>query len=215
MHIKGILFDFDGTLADTLPICIQTFQDVLQEFTGRPYTVNEVVAHFGICDEGILQRELGDRWPAAMDRYMEIYAVLHAQCQQPFAQVEPLLRRLKATGIPLGLITGKGPRTAAFSLNYLNLTQYFRNIEVGDMHAIVKAQAMRKILAEWGMDPSTAAYVGDAETDMSEARSAGVIPVAACWTATASIDHRSQELAFTSIDSFIAWLHEHTLIGQA
>src|ERR1700687_4874106 len=110
MHIKGLLFDFDGTLANTLPVCIKTFQYTFQEYTGRSFTEQEVTTHFGINEEGILQRVLGEQWRPALDRYMEIYADLHVECQKPFARVEMILQRLKDRGIALGLVTGKGPR---------------------------------------------------------------------------------------------------------
>jgi pyrophosphatase PpaX len=213
MHIKGLLFDFDGTLANTLPVCIKTFQHTFQEYTGRSFTEQEIISHFGISEEGILQRVIGDQWQPALDRFMEIYTQLHVECAKPFAQVETVLQHLKDRGIALGLVTGKGPRSAEFSLNYLNLAHYFDNIEVGNEHAIVKAQAMKKILAEWHMDPSEAAYIGDTDTDMMEARIAGVLPIGACWADTTTIDSTNMAeplITFTSIDSFIDWLDEHT-----
>ncbi|HLS10243.1 HAD hydrolase-like protein [Lentibacillus sp.] len=33
--MKAIIFDFDGTLADTLPVCYRAFQDVFRTFDGR------------------------------------------------------------------------------------------------------------------------------------------------------------------------------------
>lgn len=216
MHIKGLLFDFDGTLANTLPVCIKTFQYTFQEYTGRSITEEEVVAHFGISEEGILQRVLGDQWQPAMDRFIAIYQQLHVECPKPFAGVEEVLQHLKDRGIALGLVTGKGPRSAEFSLNYLKLIHYFDHIEVGDEHAIVKAQAMKRILTAWNIDPSEAAYVGDTDTDMMEARMAGVLPIGACWADTTTIDSAKMAepfIGFTSIDSFVRWVDEHT-VGQ-
>jgi hypothetical protein len=60
--------------------------------------------------------------------------------------------------------------------------------------------------------PHTAAYVGDADTDMQQAVMAGTLPLAECWAETSTI-HRLSSLSpfaiFESVRSFIKWLDEH------
>jgi beta-phosphoglucomutase-like phosphatase (HAD superfamily) len=43
--MKTIIFDFDGTLANTLPLCFAAFRDVFQQFDGITYTVDDFYTH--------------------------------------------------------------------------------------------------------------------------------------------------------------------------
>ncbi len=40
--IKAVLFDFDGTLADTLPVCFSAFQTVFKEFDNVSVTTDQI-----------------------------------------------------------------------------------------------------------------------------------------------------------------------------
>jgi pyrophosphatase PpaX len=216
MNIKGILFDFDGTLANTIPLCIKAYQYVFKQYTGRNCTASEVMAHFGTTEAGIFQRTIPDRWQDAFQSYLEIYKKLHTECAAPFDGIEDTLQRLTRRGIALAVVTGKGVECATYSLDYLGLARYFDIVEVGDTKAVIKAAAIRKILAAWQMEPRHAAYVGDAATDMEEAAAAGVLPLGACWSETETIHHLTAMqpyVTFSSIADFNAWLDKHIVNG--
>lgn len=212
MHLKGIIFDLDGTLANTLPLCIQTYQRALKHFTGRSFSKEEIIAHFGITEEGIMQRFVPDQWEAALQFYHRAYEETHHICPEPFPKILTALELLKERGVRLALVTGKGPHTAAFSLDYLDLARFFDMVETGEREGISKEKAIRKVLAHWQLPAEQAAYVGDADTDMQEARAAGVLALAACWADTTTIradDPQRPDATFTSIDDFIGWLDKH------
>lgn len=52
--LKAIAFDMDGTLGDTLSLCIESFRRCTCEYTGRYPSVQEVVSHFNVSDRGVL-----------------------------------------------------------------------------------------------------------------------------------------------------------------
>jgi phosphoglycolate phosphatase-like HAD superfamily hydrolase len=212
MHIQGIIFDLDGTLADTLPICIQAYQETLKHFTGRSFTEEEITAHFGLIEAGILQRIIPEHWEEGLKLYFEIYERLHVECTTPFPGIDRVLQLLKERGILMAVVTGKGDYTAAYTLKYLGIAQYFEHVEVGDANTVVKAQAIGKILTAWNMEPRYAAYVGDTYSDMEQAVTAGVLPLGAAWGETstlASPNSTIQATTFPTIDSFIDWLKEN------
>jgi pyrophosphatase PpaX len=212
MHIKGIIFDLDGTLADTLTICIQTYQEVFQHFTGRSFSEQEVTAHFGLTETGILQRVIPQHWEEGLQLWFEIYEKLHVECPAPFPGIENALQFLKEHGISLAVVTGKVAYTATYTLNYLGIAHYFDHVEVGDANKVVKAAAMHKILAAWKIEPQYAAYIGDTYSDMEQATLAGVLPLGAAWGTTATLDHPGSTLqatTFSTVQSFIDWLHEN------
>ena len=45
--IKAIIFDFDGTLANTLPVCFYAFLSVFKKFDNNEVTPDEIKAMFG------------------------------------------------------------------------------------------------------------------------------------------------------------------------
>ena len=52
--LKAVLFDMDGTLGDTLPLCVESYRQCVAELTGRTPDKDEVVSHFGLSDRGVL-----------------------------------------------------------------------------------------------------------------------------------------------------------------
>ena len=73
MRIQGIIFDFDGTLADTIPLCCAAFREVAQRRLGRDYSDAEIVAMFGPSEVGIFQEVAGDRWEVCLEDFLAIY----------------------------------------------------------------------------------------------------------------------------------------------
>lgn len=212
MQIKGIIFDLDGTLADTLSICIKAYQEVFQHFIGRFFTEEEVTANFGLTEAGILQRVIPQHWEKGLQLYFSIYEQLHVTCSTPFPGIEKALQLLRECNILMAVVTGKGEHTASYTLNYLGIAQYFEHVEVGDANAVVKAMAIRKILATWNLEPHYAAYLGDTSSDMEQAAIAGVLPLGANWGETATLDHSrsaAQLTTFSTVASFIDWLQDH------
>jgi phosphoglycolate phosphatase-like HAD superfamily hydrolase len=189
------------------------YQQTLKYYSGRAFTADEVTAHFGLSEEGIFRRLLPESyWHEAMTYYFDTYTRLHNECNEPFAAIPTALQMLQERKIAMGVITGKGMRTALYTLDYLGIASYFDAVEAGQSDAIIKATAIQKMLAGWNIDPEHAAYIGDADTDMQEAARAGVLPLAAAWAETATI-HRLDTLkphaTFTTIDDFIRWIEQH------
>ncbi|GCE11694.1 HAD family hydrolase [Tengunoibacter tsumagoiensis] len=209
MSLKSIIFDLDGTLANTLPLCIKVYQQTLERYAGRPYSEQEITAHFGLTEGGIFQRLLPAQWESALDYYHQRYMEQHADCAETFPGILQALSLLQERGVKMALVTGKGSYTATYTLQYLGLTQYFSLVEAGSETAIVKAEAIRRILTTWQIEPSESAYLGDTDTDMQQAASAGVLPLAADWAATSTIHLLPTPVqTFHSVDEFIAWIQK-------
>ncbi|WP_081742054.1 MULTISPECIES: HAD hydrolase-like protein [Bacillaceae] len=58
IDIKAVLFDFDGTLADTLPVCFLAFESVFKKFDERDVTTEEIKSMFGPSETGIIRENL-------------------------------------------------------------------------------------------------------------------------------------------------------------
>jgi len=215
MRLDGIIFDLDGTLGDTLPICYAAFRASLLQFVGRHYSDAEICALFGPSEEGVFQNVAPAQAEAALEMYLQAYEREHASCTAPFPGVDRLLAWLREHGVKQAIVTGKGPRSAAISLRRLGLSSYFDLVEAGSPEGAVKPAAIRAVLNAWNADPARVAYVGDAPSDIDAARQVGTLAIAAAWApaalATASeLRARHPDATFTTVDAFVAWLDEQT-----
>lgn len=208
MTLNAFIFDLDGTLADTVPVCIQAHQETARHFIGRYPTVSEIYALFGPSEEGILERLIPGRLDETLPYFLDRYEQLHDRCPQPFAGVERLFAVLEEKGVRSAIVTGKGPYSAVISMRILGLGRWVELIETGSAAGDNKTHSMRLVLERWGLPPEQAAYVGDAPTDIVAARQAGVLPIGAAWAPAAQL--RSQRadgeyLLFYEMEHFIRW----------
>jgi pyrophosphatase PpaX len=209
MQIQGAIFDLDGTLGDTLPVCYQAFRSVFQEYEGTTYSDVEIADMFGPSEKGIFQKRVPEQWEPAWRSYLDTYSHLHPQYGKKFSGIEGALNLLRERDIPLGIVTGKGKESAEISLEHLDLAAYFGMIEAGDDERGVKPEAIRRILEVWNLPGENVIYVGDLTYDIRSAREAGVIPLAAAWSKTMSDAELLSEkpyALFSTVDEFVKWL---------
>ena len=209
MPLRGIIFDLDGTLADTLPVCIDAFQETVQQFTGRRPEPGEIIALFGPNEEGMLETLIPGRLGETLPRFVAEYERAHDQCRQLFPGIERALDLLKGGGIRMAIVSGKGSQSAEISLRHLGLGRWIDCVETGFAEKADKPTSIRKVLGRWHMPPEQAAYVGDVPSDMQSARQAGVLPVGAAWAGTSTLRSTPAEEPgpiFYDIESFIRWI---------
>lgn len=206
--LRAIIFDLDGTLGDTLPVCFAAFREVFRRRLGRTFTDAEITAMFGPNEEGIIGLRVPDDPESAIEEFLAEYERAHDLCTAPFPGIEEALAALRRRGVMLGIITGKGPRSAEISIRRLGIAECFDAVRAGSPEGDRKPESIGKLLSEWGVAAEDAAYVGDTATDMRSAREAGVSAVAAAWAKTADSDALRAErpdALFESVQAFADW----------
>jgi phosphoglycolate phosphatase/pyrophosphatase PpaX len=185
-EMKCVMFDFDGTLGNTLPMAIEAFRAAIRETTGRVLSDGEITAAFGPSEEGTIMKLVPDRAAEVIELYMKKYAELHpSMCPAPFGGIKDLIGDIKKSGVLCALVTGKGPRPLAISLGEFGLTNCFDAVETGRPDAPSKPECMRRVLKKFNLTPGEALYVGDASTDVEDAREIGCPVASAAWAETA------------------------------
>lgn len=210
MQLDGMIFDLDGTLTDTFVVCFNAFRETIRCVLGRCPTDDEIFAHFGPSEEGMFQRWVPDRWESCLQIYLSLYEREHQRIGRVFPGVETALDALKSRGIPLAVVTGKGPRSTAISLAQLRLAPYFDCIETGVPGGSIKPRGIQRIVERWGVPPSHVAYLGDVPSDIEASRAVGVVPLAAAWETRANADalRALKPLAvFDAVPDFIEWIN--------
>ena len=209
--MRTVIFDLDGTLADTIPLVIDVLRDVIVEHGGPEMTDHEITSRFGPTEEGMLRNLLGDGWKPAIEAYLRAYESAHDRDVLSFDGVAAVVRELEARSVPMAVVTGKGARSAAITLRKLGYESAFETVASGSMDGGVKAEKIASIVDGWGVDPSEVAYIGDHPADVRDSRIAGVVSVVAAWKP----DARPAEMAalepdvlITSQDDLAAWVRE-------
>ena len=184
MPIRAVVFDFDGTLADTLPVVFAAFQKTFQRYLGREVPKEEIVQHFGPTEEGVVRALITDGWRDAVAMYLTEYEANHHLCPGPFPGVVETLEELKASGVPMAVVTGKSGKSADISFRHIPVRRYFDSVTTGSHTRNAKCEGIQRAVAQWGLSPSEVAYVGDAPADVEQSKLAGVTPLSALWGST-------------------------------
>jgi HAD superfamily hydrolase (TIGR01509 family) len=183
--VRAIIFDLDGTLADTFAMIVAAWNHAVGPHTGRTYSEAEVIARFGIPDSQMIRRELpGDAGELAVEVYHTYYAANHGGVKT-FDGIDDLLAELRRRRVPLGVMTGKGRRTATITLEALGLADTFAAVVTGDDVKRQKPQPDGPLEAarRLGVEPAACAFVGDSPADVGAGKAAGMLMVAAGWHA--------------------------------
>lgn len=210
-RIEAVIFDLDGTLADSLELIIRAFNAAFREHTGREYSWEEIGSMFGPPESVIAMQAVG---PGAADRflhtYFQFYAANHRALVKPVRGVKELLRDIHKAGIPLAVYTGKGARTAGITLEHLGLGQYLDVIVTGDDVERYKPAPDGVLLAcrRLQVAPGRAVYVGDAPSDVVAGRDAGTWTAGVTWAESYGqlVGEAHPDHLFPTTEAFRAWL---------
>ena len=186
--IDAVIWDVDGSLVDTIPLCANALAFTIAHHGGPDLTPHDVLARFGPTEEGLLRSELGDGWVEAIETYLTVYEERHEDEAEVFATIHATVAAMADAGVPMAVVTGKGARSADITLRIIGLLGAFETVAPGSMEGSVKRQEIGRIVEGWGIAADRVAYVGDMPSDIVEARSAGVVSVAAAWKPGAHTD---------------------------
>lgn len=209
--IKAVIFDLDGTIADTLPLCIAAFKKSIEPLLGKMISEQEIVATFGPSEEGTIRRLIPMHEEAGVRAYLEYYEALHDTCPAPFPGIRELLTLLKENGVPLAMVTGKGIHSTRLSLAQFALSSFFEVLETGSPEGPNKINGIRSVLRRLGVTAAEGLYVGDAVSDIRYCKEIGIPIAAAAWASTAdekALRALQPEHLFLTVGAFHQWIKD-------
>ncbi|HKG08370.1 MAG TPA: HAD family hydrolase [Pedobacter sp.] len=208
--IKAVIFDLDGTLGNTLPLCISAFRKSIEPLINKTLSDEEIIATFGPSEEGTIMALVPEHYEQGISSYLEFYKQLHTICPVPFDGIEELLIALKNKSVKIAMVTGKGKHSTEISLEQFGIAEYFEAIETGIASGPRKAEGIQIILDQFrDIQENEVIYVGDAPSDITASKKAGVPVVAAAWAETAQPQDLREllpDMLFDNIKDFSDWL---------
>lgn len=188
MSFLAILFDLDGTLADTA-VGLGLALNMQRERHGLPALSAEIIRpHASHGTPGLLGVGFGlSKGDAGFGEmraeYLALYDEVFLQNPQLFDGIIEVLDEIETRGLKWGVVTNKPSRFTVPLMQALGLTQRVACIVSGDDCPRPKPHPDTLLLASQlaGVAPEQCVYVGDAERDMQAARAAGMQAIVAMY----------------------------------
>ncbi|MCL1079281.1 HAD family hydrolase [Parashewanella spongiae] len=185
--IKGVLFDLDGTLADTAVDLIESLDASLRDFGYEP--CDPSIARFAASHGSLymVQTALPDiaefEQKQIQNKLLEYYHLVNGENGGLFEGIFELLCRLTQLNIPFGVVTNKPARFSRPLIAKLGLLSDIGCIISGDSTLFSKPHNPPMLLAAQQINclPRNILYVGDAQRDIEAASNSQMQSVAALW----------------------------------
>lgn len=178
-----LIFDFDGTLANTIETGLGIFNELADSYGLQPVTETEVRELRKLNTRALLDH-LGISRLMAVKLGAHIRKVLHQRMDEVemFAGVREALVELHSHGCGLAILSSNSAENVRVFLKRFELLERFGFIEAG-VSLFGKPQRISNALRRVGVPPRSAIYVGDETRDMEAARLSKVSGLAVCWGA--------------------------------
>lgn len=182
-----VLFDLDGTLADTAPDMVATLQEMQSDHGYEPIEYALARSNVSNGAMGLLRVAFAnvdeEQRHDMVGEYVERYAERLCDQTRIFAGVDALLDRLDDAGCPWGVVTNKPERLTNPILEALGLADRSVCAISGDTLPVRKPEPGPILLGcdIAGVDAYRSIYIGDASRDIEAGLRAGAATIAAAY----------------------------------
>lgn len=178
--ISTILFDFDGTIADTLPFAEKIILDVSQTYTNRQISKEELenMRDFSIQEVFSRMHVPFYKLPLLM-RDVKKYLHERRDTFNPIKDMPSVLKKLKQKGFYLGILTSNNKPFVNSFLQRHNI-DFFDAIHTGTS-LFGKARVINAFLEKNRTPKQATLYVGDEIRDIEAAKKAKIPIIAVTW----------------------------------
>ena len=181
MCLKVIIFDFDGTIADTYDAIVEITNGLSSEFGYQPVEASELVQLKNMSSQEIIKQSKLSifKIPFLLKRVKEDLAEKIGQLK-PIPGIESSLLELKQQGYRLGIITSNSQENVVTFLINNGLSSLFDFIYSGTT-LFGKHRVIQKALKQHQITADSVLYVGDETRDIIAAQKSKIKMVAVGW----------------------------------
>ena len=189
MDIRGVIFDLDGTLLDTLDDLVDAANATLAHF-GFPGHSPAAYRYFvgdGLTTliERIVpsQNRSQPEIAACMDTFLQLYGQGWDVKSRPYGGIIEMLQQLRQAGLQLGVLSNKPHAFTQLCVQRFFATDVF-DFVFGQREGVPKKPdptGAKEIAALMRLQPQQILYVGDTATDMQTGNRAGMLTMGVLW----------------------------------
>ncbi|MEA4916378.1 HAD family hydrolase [Proteiniphilum sp.] len=188
MNCKGIIFDLDGTLVDSIEDIANAMNRVLAE---NGFPEHSLAAYKIFVGRGLLnltRRALPETVQdegtvkACYQRMTEVYNDHCIEKTKPYDGIMPLLDELQSRGFKLAVFSNKADQFTKKIVQVL-MPGYFDRVAGMTVEELKKPNpaCALQISEDMGVSPGEILYLGDTGIDMETASNAGMYAVGVLW----------------------------------
>jgi phosphoglycolate phosphatase len=181
MTQKVIIFDFDGTIADTVEALVSIANRLAIEFDYIQITANELTLLRNLTSREIIRYS-----GVSLLKIPFLVKKVKSELKNKITELEPIsgvkeaLIELNQQGYSLGVITSNSHENVTEFLKFHNLNYLFEFIYSG-VTIFGKTTIINNVLRQKQLKPQTVIYVGDETRDIEAAKKANIKVIAVSW----------------------------------
>lgn len=181
MTAKVIIFDFDGTIADTLDVIVSITNRLAVEFGYKPTSQEELAQIKNLTSRQIIKQS-----GISIFKLPFLIRIVKAELNKEIQRVKPIrgireaLSELKNQGNRLGIITSNSKENVIAVLETNGLQELFDFI-YSEKTLFNKSKVINKFLKQENLNPEEVIYVGDETRDIEAARKSQIKAIAVSW----------------------------------
>jgi len=179
--VKVILFDFDGTIADSFEVILSIANRLAAEY-GYPRVEREDIHQL----QRLTSREVVQRSGISIWRLLFLLRRLRRELNkeivnlQPFPYIRESLMQLKQKGYKLGIVTSNSTENVEAFLRQNQMQDLFELV-VSGLTLFGKGKIIGRVIQQNRLNPADIIYVGDETRDIEAARRVGVSAISVSW----------------------------------
>ncbi|MBN2239350.1 MAG: HAD hydrolase-like protein [Dehalococcoidales bacterium] len=185
--IKNLLFDLDGTLADSREGVIGCFQYTIGNLSSFRYTDEEIQSYVGIeirkIFRGLLKTDSEETVAEAIRIYREKYNEIGITGNELYDGIPETLSELKNRSYNLFVVTMKNNVDAGKIIDYLDLRKFFSGLYGPSLEGFPdsKVKLIETALTENSLNPDETVMIGDRHEDILSGKKAGTKTIGITW----------------------------------
>ena len=184
--IRGLIFDLDGTLVDSLPGIATSINQALKEAGLPTHSTSAVEGFIGNGVKVLVELALGKE----THRTEEVLASFHRHYAEDwktgtliYPGMLELLEDLHSQGYPLGVLSNKPHQHTSKIVEELFPAHLFDQV-LGHQESFPKKPdptMAHRMIEKWHLKPNEVAYVGDSSVDLATAEAGDMTPLIFSW----------------------------------
>ena len=185
---SAVLFDFDGTLADTVADLSRALNRIRAERGLEEVPLQQLRGHASSGARGLLQAGMGilpehEEYKPLREAFLKYYAENICIDTRLFPGMPELLSEIEARGLRWGIVTNKSTSLTRLVVKELGLDSRAACVVCGDTTPHLKPHPASLLHAagELNIAPADCIYLGDDLRDIQAARAAGMRSAAVAW----------------------------------
>lgn len=177
---KAVIFDFDGTIADTFSIVVEIVNSLTDEYGFPKLGIEEIATLRHRRAQDVLSVFKIPLWkiPSFIFRVKEVLSQQIGSVK-PFPGVIDALELLKNNGYVLGILSSNTMETVDQFLENNHITVF--DFVYCEKDLFGKARVLKNLMKQYDLDLNNVIYVGDETRDIEAAHSARVQMISVGW----------------------------------